>query len=196
MNYHISFLLIILYPLTIFSIIGSAETNKGAVPYTVGIGDIIEIKISEPEESTDRVIVSPDGLITVPYIGSVRVEGWTIKQIKEYILKKLSDGYLNYPIISVYLIESRSRKFTISGQINKPGTYTLGEKTTVLKAISIAGGFTKFGSSSRVKVLRPRKGRPGYNTIKIDLKSVMNGNSDADIMVQPGDIIVVSSSLF
>ena len=67
---------------------------------------------------------------------------------------------------------------------------------TVLKAISIAGGFTKFGSASRVKVLRPRENKPGYETIKINMKDVMDGNSEADLSIQSGDMVVVSEGMF
>ena len=190
--------LFIIIPLYIIStLLASADPKKTKKnSYTVGIGDILEIKILQPVTSTDRVTVSPDGLISVPYIGSVMVVGQTITQIQMNIQKKLANGYLNYPVLSVSLIESRSRTFTVTGQVNKPGSYPLGESTTVLKAISIAGGFTKFGSSSRVKVLRSRKDKPGYNNIKVNIKSVMSGNAEDDILVEPGDIIVVSESFF
>ncbi len=78
----------------------------------------------------------------------------------------------------------------------KPGTYPLGPNSSVLRAISVAGGFTKFGSSSKVKVLRPRKDSPGYINIKINIKNVMNGDSEADILLRPGDMVVVSEGVF
>jgi polysaccharide export outer membrane protein len=140
--------------------------------------------------------VSPGGHISVPYIGSVNVKGMTISQAQRVIQKKLGNGYLKYPVVVLSLIESRSRSFTISGEIVKPGNYALVENTTVLKAISMAGGFTKFGSKSNVKILRPRKNRPGYLNIKVDLKAVLNGDANADVLIEPGDIVVVSEGLF
>lgn len=174
---------------------GWAKSTKKK-PYTVGIGDILEIKILQPIKSSDRVIVSPDGLISVPYIVSVKVKGKTINQIQKDITQRLADGFLNYPVLTVSLIESRSRIFTVSGQVKKPGSYPLRENTTVLKAISTAGGFTRFGSSSRVKVLRSKTRGQGYYNIDVNIKSVMNGNPEEDILVEPGDIIVISESLF
>ncbi len=126
----------------------------------------------------------------------MQVKGKTITEIQRNIQWGLASGYLKYPVVVVALIESRSRNFTISGEVNRPGTYPLSEDTTVLKAISIAGGFTRFGSSSKVKVLRPRKDRPGYNSIKINLKEVMDGNAQEDIVLEPGDIVVVSEGVF
>lgn len=164
--------------------------------YTVGVGDILEVRIIKPDASTERVTVSPDGDISMAYIGSLKVKGLTISRIQQLIQTRLANGFLKYPVVAVSLIESRSRNFTISGEVNRPGTYPLGDNTTVLKAISIGGGFTRFGSSSRVKVLRPRKDRPGYMRIDVDLNKVMDGHAEADIVLEPGDIVVVSEGFF
>lgn len=164
--------------------------------YTVGVGDILEVAIIQPDQMTTRVTVSPGGDISVPYIGSVYVKGRTIAGMQSLIQQKLASGYLKYPVVTVSLVESRSRSFTISGEVIRPGNYALLENTTVLKAISIAGGFTRFGSSSRVKILRPRKDRPGYMSIKVDLNAVLEGDAKADIVIEPGDIIVISEGVF
>lgn len=164
--------------------------------YTIGVGDILEIDIIQPDKMTSRVTVSPGGDISIPYIGSVHVKGMTIAGTQNLIQKRLAAGYLKYPVVTISLIESRSRSFTISGEVIRPGNYSILENTTVLKAISIAGGFTKFGSSSRVKILRPRKDRPGYISIKVDLKAVLEGDASSDIVIEPGDIIVISEGVF
>ena len=164
--------------------------------YTIGVGDILEIVIIQPDPLTTRVTVTPGGDISVPYIGSVYVKGRTIASAQNLIQQKLANGYLKYPVLTVSLVESHSRSFTISGEIIRPGNYPLLENTTVLKAISVAGGFTRFGSSSRVKILRPRKDRPGYMSIKVDLQAVMDGDAKADIVIEAGDIIVVSEGVF
>ena len=163
--------------------------------YTIGVDDLLEINILQPDKLSATVTVAPDGSITFPYIGTVYVKGMTLAQIEQQIQSKLADGYMKYPVVSVALKESRSRKFFVYGEVIKPGAYPLEENTTVLRAISIAGGFTKFGSSSRVKVLRQRKDPPGYETIKVDIKTVMEGNSDQDLVIQPGDVVVISEGI-
>ena len=164
--------------------------------YTIGVGDILEVAIIQPDKMISRVTVSPGGDISVPYVGSVYVKGRTVSSAQNIIQQKLAAGYLKYPVVTVSLVESRSRTFTISGEIIKPGNYPILENTTVLKAISMAGGFTKFGSSSRVKILRPRKDRPGYMSIKVDLNAVLDGDAKADIVIESGDIIVISEGVF
>jgi protein involved in polysaccharide export with SLBB domain len=70
----------------------------------------------------------------------------------------IADGYMEYPLVTVYLKEVKSKKYLVSGEVLKPGSYPLEDNTTVLKAISIAGGFSKYGNASRVKVLRQKAG--------------------------------------
>jgi len=176
---------------------GTVSAEKPAQSeYTVGIDDVLEISILQPEKLITTVAVAPDGSISFPYIGNVQVEGMTLSQIQNEIQAKLAEGYMKYPVVSVFLRESRSRKFFVYGEVVRPGSYLIKEKVTVLKAISMAGGFTKFGSSSRVKVLRPKKDGPGYETIKVNIRAVMDGDSEADIILQPEDIVVVSEGIF
>jgi polysaccharide export outer membrane protein len=67
---------------------------------------------------------------------------------------------------------------------------------TVLKALTLVGGFTKWGSSSRVKILRPEKDNTGYETIKVNINDVIDGDATADIILEPGDIVVILKGIF
>ena len=177
----------------------SPQTPTRSAPheeYRVGIDDILNIDILQPEKLSTTVTVGPDGLISFPFIGGVSVKGLTISQIQEEVQQRLADGYMKYPVVSVSLQESRSRKFFVYGEVTKPGPYILDEHTTVMRAIAVAGGFTKYGSSSRVKVLRPRLEETGYETMKINIKAVMDGDSGQDLVLQPGDTVVVSEGVF
>ena len=179
--------------------LASPQTPTRSAPheeYRVGIDDILEINILQPEKLSTIVTVGPDGLISFPFIGSVSVKGLTISQIQEEVQQRLADGYMKYPVVSVSLQESRSRKFFVYGEVTKPGPYILDEHTTVMRAIAVAGGFTKYGSSSRVKVLRPKLEETGYETMKINIKAVMDGDSGQDLVLQPGDTAVVSEGVF
>ncbi|MCR4337700.1 MAG: polysaccharide export protein [Candidatus Omnitrophica bacterium] len=164
--------------------------------YTIGVDDVLEITVHKPEDLSILVTVAPDGTITFPYIGSVDVKGRSINQIQEEIQSRLADGYMRYPIVTVFLKESRSRKFFVYGEVLKPGSYPIEDNMTVLRAISTAGGFTRFGSSSRVKVLRPKKSTTGYDSVKVNIDAVMEGNPTEDISLEQGDIVVVSQGVF
>lgn len=176
-----------------FSAAYCAESEPG---YAIGVGDILELSILQPEKMLVNVAVAPDGSISVPYIGSLTVKGLTLTDAQNTIQTSLSDGYMKYPVVVLSLVESRSRKVLVYGEVIRPGEYPLDEESTVLRAISMAGGFTKYGSSSRVKVLRPKKDGPGYDSIKININDLMDGKPEADILVKPGDIVVVSEGIF
>jgi polysaccharide biosynthesis/export protein len=173
---------------------GTAAESQS--PYTVGVDDVLEINVLQPETLKAVVTVSPDGTITYPYIGSVKVKGLTVPQVEAEVQKRLADGYLKYPVVSASLQETRSRKFFVYGEVLKPGPYMIEENMTVLRAISMAGGFTRFGSSSRVKVLRPKASGTGYDTLKVNINEVMKGITEEDIEILQGDIVVVSEGVF
>ena len=115
--------------------------------YAIGTDDVLEVSVLKPEELLSIVAVAPDGTISFPYIGSVEVRGRSIAQVQEEIQARLGDGYMKYPIVTVSLKESRSRKFFVYGQVLKPGSYPIEENMTVLRAISMA-------EDSRVLVLQ------------------------------------------
>lgn len=174
----------------------AAEDPVPTGEYTLGVDDILEVNILQPEALANLSIVGPDGNISVTYIGSVRAKGRTVTQVQQEIQTRLADGYMKYPVVAVSLKESRSRKFFVYGEVLKPGSFPMEENMTVLRAISMAGGFTRFGSSSRVKVLRPRADNPGYETLKVNIKAVMDGIPDEDTVLRQGDIVVVSEGVF
>jgi polysaccharide export outer membrane protein len=167
-----------------------------ASQYTVGAEDILQVQTIQPEQLSITATVSPDGFISFPYIGNVKVRDKTLNQIQDEIAQRLTDGYMRYPIVVVTLQQSKSRKFFVYGEVNKPGAYPLEENTTVLRAVSMAGGFTKYGSSSRVKVLKPQTNGVGYETLKVDVDKVMKGTSREDPVLNSGDIVVVSEGIF
>ncbi|MFA5339252.1 MAG: polysaccharide biosynthesis/export family protein [Candidatus Omnitrophota bacterium] len=177
--------------------IAEAVTPQPARPkeYKVGVDDILDINVLQPEQMALTVTVSPDGSITFPYIGRVEVKGKTPAEIQDEIQSRLADGYLKYPVVSVALKQSQSKKFYVYGEVLKPGTYLLEDNMTVLKAISSAGGFTRYGSSSRVKVLRPKVKGAGYDMIKVNMKLIMNGLAN-DVVLEPGDIVQVEEGVF
>ena len=188
--------LLLLLSITICLTFSAESATAQTDDYRIGIGDILEVRILRPETTTDRTTVSPGGQISVAYIGTVHVKDKTITQIQKEIQMRLASGYLKYPVVVVALIESHSLNFTVSGEVIHPGTFQLQEKTTVLKAIAMAGGFTRFGSKSRVKVLRQYPDKPGYESLKINLHKAINGDSKEDIIIKSGDIIVVSEGFF
>ncbi len=171
-------------------------SNSGTnAEYTVGIDDILTVVVLQPDQLNSIATVSPDGAITFPYVGTVEVKGLTLKEVQNKIEKELS-AYMKYPVVAVSLKESRSRTIYVYGEVAKPGSYPMQQDLTVIRAVSMAGGFTKYGSLSQVTVLRQRPAGAGNETIKVNIRAAMEGDSKQDIELKAGDIVTVSAGDF
>lgn len=160
--------------------------------YIVRQGDVLEIFVLEDEALRRQVIVTPDGFISFPVIGSLLVSGLTTSEVSRRITALLKEKrYLINPSVTVSVIEGKGRNFSILGEVRKPGVYPLEEGTTILVAISQAEGYTEFADIRNIKIIR--KENIASNTvkiIKINLKKTMK-IEQADIVILPKDIIIV-----
>ena len=127
-----------------------------------------------------------------PLIGEVEVGGLTAFEVAEKMTAILAKDFFNNPQVLVS-VKEYGRKVYISGEIKKPGAYSIQEGLTVLNACTLAGGFTDYASPSRVKVTRIADGQP--KTIQINLIKVQEGEEE-DLLLQAGDRIDVPQRLF
>jgi polysaccharide export outer membrane protein len=93
------------------------------------------------------------------------------------------------------IIVEKNKSYFIYGEANKIGEFVLKNNMTVFKAVTIAGGMTKWGSEGRVKVLRMNDTGDEFRTIKVDLDDIIDGDASKDVILQPGDVIIASSGL-
>lgn len=160
-------------------------------PYRVGIDDVLDISVLGYDNLKTVSAVTTDGSISFPYIGAVYVKGLSVSDIEKEISKRLANGYIKYPVVSVSLINSKSVKFFIYGEVKNPGKYILEDNMTVLKAISAAGGITPEGIYGAIKLKRKQKDINEYKEIGIDLKNVEEGIINGDMPIEPEDILVI-----
>jgi len=129
--------------------------------------------------------VSDSGDISIPILGDVRVLGFTLDEVKIHIEERAKQ-YLKDAVINVKLL---SFKFTVIGEVNRPGSYTnFNNQLTVLDAIGMAGDISDFGNRKHILVLRPAK--EGTHTYHIDLQDKNLLQSDGYFLL-PNDIVVV-----
>jgi polysaccharide export outer membrane protein len=163
-----------------------------AQEYRLGPDDELQITVFREEDLDRTVQVSPDGNISYPLLGNVQAGGLTITELE----KNMAEGfkkYLKNPQVNVLIKEYP--KFTVTGQVEKPGSYPLKGETTVLEAIGIAGGFSKYASQNSVKVLRMENGKKKTISVKVG-KISKTGDRSKDISLKRGDIIYVPESMF
>jgi polysaccharide export outer membrane protein len=170
-----------------------ADTAKPAVDvplgYIVGDSDVIRVNVWKEPEVSQTVVVRTDGNISLPLINEVKVSGMTPLQIQDLVAEKLK-AFLNSPQVTVTVIEIHSKRAFITGEVARPGTYSLNAQTTVLQLIAQAGGFTPFAKTDSIVVLRTEDGR--QSRLKFKYKEVVQGKkTEQNIALHPGDTVVV-----
>jgi polysaccharide export outer membrane protein len=162
-----------------------------AVPagYVVGDSDVLHVNVWKEPEVSQTVVVRTDGNISLPLINEVKVSGLTPLQIQDLVAEKLK-GFLNNPQVTVTVAEIRSKRAFITGEVARPGTYSLNAETTVLQLIAQAGGFTPFAKKDSIVVLRTAEGK--QVRLKFKYKQVVQGKkTEQNIALHPGDTVVV-----
>jgi polysaccharide export outer membrane protein len=156
--------------------------------YRMGPEDVIRVSVWENKELTLDVVVRPDGKISLPLIQDVQAEGLTANELA-VIVKKRLEAFIKDPQVSIILLGVNAPKYYIIGNIAKPGPYALRSETTVLQALSGAGGFTQFASPRSIKLVRG-SGRKQV-VRKVNYYNLIDEGGEGNFLLQPGDTIVV-----
>lgn len=153
--------------------------------------DNIEIRVFREDELTTRGQLSADGTISMPLIGSVRIVGLNTDQAAALITKKLADGYLVKPEVSVSIEARVRRTVTVLGHAHRPGVFELPahRRLTLVEAIGMAGGVTRIANAKKITLKR------SGNVRTINLKEITSGGG-VDIPLQDGDVITIPEGLF
>ena len=151
-------------------------------------GDSLTVAIiGVPDPSTNNVQIDDQGIISLPYIGTIKASGETTggltQRIREaYVTKKI---YTSVDI-SVSVTE---RYVYIGGEVEKPGRIIWTPDLTAAKAIEAAGGFTLYAKEDKVSVVRNQV------LYELDIKLAQK-NPSQDPKLEPGDSIQVSRTAF
>lgn len=129
--------------------------------------------------------VNPDGYLTIPAIGQIKVSGLTLEETKK-VLQETADKLFKNSTVECKLL---SFKFTVIGEVKIPGTYiNYNNYLTILEAIGRAGGLSDFGNRDRILVVRPVNG--GTKTYRLNLQDKKILTSEAYFLL-PNDVIIV-----
>lgn len=157
--------------------------------YKIGRDDVLSISFPLSPELNQKVTVQPDGFISLQSAGSIHVGGLTVPELIEAI-KKAYANVLRDPIVDVDLTDFQKPLFTVLGQVEKPGQYTLRSDITVTQAIAVAGGFAP---TAKTQVFLYRVVSSNWAEVReLKLKDILNGkNITEDVHIRPGDMIFV-----
>ena len=176
--------------------LAAPPTPNGATPaaapsaeksYVIGAEDQLFIVVWGNAQLSGQFIVAPDGRISMGLINEVTATGLTREQLQTEIIRRLKDGgFLRDPTVTVNVTGFNSKKYSIQGEVGRPGPSPLVVPTTVLEALVNAGGFKDFANKSKIRILR------GDKTFFFNYNQVVAGkHREQNILLEPGDLIIV-----
>lgn len=182
----------------------AAQTNKPAPvsekpsssAYFLTADDIIEVNVFQETDLQTKARITQAGTITFPLIGEVKIGGMTPEGAAQSIRTLLAKDYLVNPQVSLTITEYSKRRFTVLGQVQKPGAYEMPDRDQVslLQAIGTAGGYTRIADAGDIRVKRTESGKDVI--YKLNAKNIASGKDPNVFVVQTGDIITVGESVF
>jgi polysaccharide export outer membrane protein len=157
--------------------------------YVIGPEDVLNIHVWKEEALSRTVPVRMDGKISLPLIDDVQAAGYTARQLKEVLTKRLKE-FIDNPNVSVTVVEANSYKVYVSGQVRTPGVYRLRSETTILQIIPMAGGFTDWANQKKILIIRKENGKE--KRITVNYKKIVKGDTaESNIILKAGDTIIV-----
>ncbi len=177
-----------------FLIVLTAPAEVLAQEYVLGENDLIKITVYQNDDLTTVARINGDDNIRMPLIGDVKVGGLTVPEAEKKIAKRLADGFLVNPNVSIFIKEYHSKKVTILGEVAKPGLYELTGDATLLEIISKAGGLTdKAGNEALVKRTIYKNGKEENSYIRVNIEDLTErGKLSANIPIQDKDNIFIT----
>jgi protein involved in polysaccharide export with SLBB domain len=154
--------------------------------YVIGPGDAFSVSIWGRVEGIFKVEVDRNGMIFLPKVGSIKVWGLTFSQLNEFLHSELSRYHKDFQI-SITMDQLRTIRVFVVGEAQVPGTYTVSSLSTMLNALSVAGGPSKRGSLRDIRLIRN-----GKVIRTIDLYDfLLKGDKSQDEHLQSGDTIFI-----
>lgn len=179
----------------------AATQLQAQASYKIKTGDVLRIEVLEDPTLNRDSLVLPDGRVSVPLVGSVRVTGRNVDDVRADLVKKLKPNFASEPTVFVSLSQlseleapvATSTDITIYllGEVASPGAILVKPGTTFLQALAQSGGVTRFGATKRLQLRRANKnGTMQLHTFNV--KDIIDGKSSVNTpTLKEGDVIIV-----
>jgi len=170
---------------------GKAYANGTAVDpstYVIGAEDVLQITVWKEPTLTGNIPVRPDGKISMVLVGDIVAAGKTPMKLGDEITEQLKK-YIQDPRVYVVVAGVNSQRIFLVGEVGHAGPIPLMAGMSPLQAIAAAGGLSPFANAKKIYVLRGEQGR--QMRIPFNYKAAMKGDNRQNIVLEPGDTIVV-----
>lgn len=162
--------------------------------YVIGTQNLLQIKIFGEAGVNQLYRIDEEGYIKHSLIGRAKLGGLTVTEAEKLMEQRLAGDYIINPQVNVFVLEYS--RFSIIGEVRKPGNYEISGRVSIIRAISMAGGFTPVANQRGVQVIR-RNADGTESKISVDTTRITHrGDLSAEIDLQADDVVVVPKSFF
>ncbi len=190
----------LLIGLALFLGVASPIVVAQQADYVVGAQDVLTITVYDQADLSGKFKVETDGSFSFPLIGRMKAAGMTLRALEQDLQKRLADGYLKNPQVTVAVETYQSQRIFILGEVRQPGPYPLSGNMTLIEALSKAGA-TTVGAADEILVVRPAPGKAAgpllpdqasdATVIRVNIRQLQEGDLSKNITLKDGDTIVV-----
>jgi len=167
--------------------------------YVIGPLDKLTIHVWRNDELGAEVQVRPDGRITTPLVADMPAVGKTPTMLAEDIRLQLSQ-YIEEPLVTVIVNEfagTFSQQVRIVGATAEPASIPFRANMTLLDAMISVGGLSEYAAGNRSRLIRFDRESGEQREYDLRLSDLLRrGDSDANVMLMPGDVIIIPESMF
>ena len=157
--------------------------------YRIGPEDALELSVWKDDTLKSTAIVRPDGAISFPLVGELKVAGRTAAEVREELVRRLS-RFVPEAEVTVSVARVLSYRIYVIGRINKPGEFVVGRPIDVLQALTLAGGTTPFAAEDEIRIIRREGGQ--QTSIPFDFARLRRkGDLSQNITLRSGDVLLV-----
>jgi len=160
-----------------------------ASEYIIGPDDLLQVSVWKNETMSRTLPVRPDGKISLPLLDDIQAAGLTPLQLRDKIAAALAE-FMPNPEVAVGVVEVRSYRVSVLGEVQKPGVLQLKAPTTVLEALALAGGFRDFASPSKIIIFR-KDAQGQTQRLRFNYNRAVGSAGEDNVSLRSGDVIVV-----
>lgn len=165
--------------------------------YVIGPGDTLEIFVWGQEELSTTGIVRPDGKLTTRLVEDMQASGRTPTELARQIEQQYAE-YVREPVVSVIVrgfVGVPEQRVSVIGEATTPSSVPYAQHMTLLDLMVAVGGMTEFAAGNRSVLVRKTSGQDQSYGLRLD-DLLKKGDISANVILQPGDIVVITESWF
>ncbi|WP_251106482.1 polysaccharide biosynthesis/export family protein [Alloacidobacterium dinghuense] len=184
---------LLLATLLIASIVHADDQLHKRPRYTLHVGDVVDLSYRLTPEYNQSVTIQPDGYASLNVAGDVHLEGLTLDEAHDLIIKKDSER-LNDPELNLILSSFQRPYVIVGGEVLQPGRIDLRENMTAMQAVMMAGGFKLSAKDTKIVVFRHINADMG-EVRELNLHNInKTAKLEQDMVLQPGDMLLVPAN--